>query len=853
MPIPQAVANIQQEISKKLDDLFNYVHGHMKLGVTAGFRGVRVNGFSWNPQEQTAEELFARVRQLFAGLQAGNQEIIYCLSGSGQQVSVSLFAQKDIAAVESALRGTLDDCVTEPQGRELLDLSQCRWRHALTGMPALPQPEGKNSSWVNPAGVIARGMMGRSYRLMIRCQPMGPEDRGQILKILADLLDDAESNVQMTENNYQYSQVNRTYTISAARRYSDYLHKITAQLTEDARATGLWEVGCCFAADTQEDFKRLEALLLAAYGGENSGPDPVSSVSGQTADGEWKNTFLSGSQAAALCMFPDREVSGFYVNDPARFDQTPRRRTSGGIVLGSVNPSPYRRADMERYEFPWLDFDRHALIVGATGGGKTNTVKSILDTLHNQQQINFLVIESAKSEYWQLSALRGFENMCAYPLGSEECGFRINPFECVENFPLQTHVDSLLATFNAAFEMYPPMPFLLEQAVYHIYDAWGWDITAGKNRFGRKLWPTLSDLHDEIARTVENSSYDREIKNNVTGALQTRIRSLTIGGKGKMMDVPVSTDFTALLSSPVVMELENLGNDNTKTFVMGLLMNRLYEYRRAHMPDGRISSPFSHLLIIEEAHRLLKNVSPSEGSESRAASVEFFCNMLAEIRSYGQGIMIADQSPTKLARDAIRNTNLKIVHRIVDGDDREAVGRAMHMTEEQINALSVLKRGVAAVYAEGDHRPLLVHFPLVEAQRQPSRRRTLENALSLSAGAEKTADPCTLCPAFQAGACPDASVRRTAEKMAAALVRENGRNWICESLRMYQYSPEALFTLAEAAAALDQNQENLSTEILTKDWPEQKVFCLCREILKLALDDGRIAGRLLRRLRLLQM
>lgn len=187
-----------------------------------------------------------------------------------------------------------------------------------------------------------------------------------------------------------------------------------------------------------------------------------------------------------------------------------------------------------------------------------------------------------------------------------------------------------------------------------------------------------------------------------------------------MLNTPKSVPIEELLSRPVVMELEDLGDDETKSFVIGILLVQLYEYRKSQMTKG--SKQLSHILMVEEAHRLLKNVSESgEGGNTRAKSVEFFCNLLAEIRTFGQGILIADQIPTKLAPDTIKNTNLKIVHRTVALEDRETIGRAMNMSPEQIEYLSSLRRGYAAVYAEGDNRPKCVKLPLVKSYYEKNR------------------------------------------------------------------------------------------------------------------------------------
>ena len=118
------------------------------------------------------------------------------------------------------------------------------------------------------------------------------------------------------------------------------------------------------------------------------------------------------------------------------------------------------------------------------------------------------------------------------------------------------------------------------------------------------------------------------------------------------------------------------------------------------------------MLVIEEAHRLLANVDPSSAGDNtaRAQAVESFSNLLAEIRAYGQGIVVVDQVPTKLAPDVIKNTNLKIAHRIVDEADRKVLAGSMSMSASQMAALASLARGEAAVFGDGDDAPVLVHI-----------------------------------------------------------------------------------------------------------------------------------------------
>ena len=445
---------------------------------------------------------------------------------------------------------------------------------------------------------------------------------------------------------------------------------------------------------------------------------------------------MNSDRLAALCQLPTKEFPGFYIDEYVEFDVSDRTRGTlkNPIAIGDICTAG-RKSSQEtenQYFIEKDDFTRHALIIGITGGGKTNTSKSILNTLWNdpvpKEKVPFLVIESAKREYWELRNLKGFEELLVFTLGAEASGtsvkYRINPFETNPGISLQTHIDYLLSTFKAAFDLYPPMPYILEKCVYEIYRDRGWDIVENRNLYGFTEYPTLSDLYNKVDVIVDDMGYHQEVQSNVKAALQARIYSLMIGGKGAMLNTPKSVPIHELLSRPVVMELEDLGDDETKSFVIGILLVQLYEYRKSLMTKG--AKRLSHILMIEEAHRLLKNVSEGgEGGNTRAKSVEFFCNLLAEIRTFGQGIVIADQIPTKIAPDTIKNTNLKIVHRTVAMEDREVMGRAMNMSAEQIEYLSSLRRGFAAVYAEGDNKPKCVKLPLVQSYYEKDRAEVI--------------------------------------------------------------------------------------------------------------------------------
>lgn len=624
----------------------------------------------------------------------------------------------------------------------------------FTGIPTNKMgAEKKNFQIEN----ICRGMLGRNFTYVVLASGISNiavtfghekilEEMEQVYSLINQTISGgAQGNLQAQRQDFH------------SKNYFENLESTESFLKEGV-SRGMWRVNGYFASDNPVDAKKLGSIVKSAFSGEESKPEPFRTIEYNSikdvisntymmADliermdlhplGQWQRagvaqpislfvykfqTLLNSDQLAVLCQLPTKEFPGYYVDEYVEFDVS--NRTKGTlkqpVPIGDIcTAGRVSNTQVDnRYCIEKNDFTRHALIIGITGGGKTNTSKSILNTLWNTEEVPFMVIESAKREYWELRNMKGFEDLLVFTLGAEasqtSVKYRINPFETNPGISLQTHIDYLLSTFKAAFDLYPPMPYILEKAVYEIYSDRGWDIVENRNRYGLTEYPTLSDLYNKIDVIVDDMGYHQEVQSNVKAALQARVYSLMIGGKGAMLNTPKSVPISELLSRPVVMELEDLGDDETKSFVIGILMVQLYEYRKSLMTKG--AKNLSHILMIEEAHRLLKNVSEGgEGGNTRAKSVEFFCNLLAEIRTYGQGILIADQIPTKIAPDTIKNTNLKIVHRTVALEDREAMGRAMNMDEDQIEYLSSLRRGYAAVYAEGDNKPKCVKLPLVES------------------------------------------------------------------------------------------------------------------------------------------
>lgn len=633
----------------------------------------------------------------------------------------------------------------------------------LTGYPSFIGGE-RNVADDMPLDLLIRAMGNHPFCVTIAARLEPPERTNVTLNAVLQRQQRVTSDI--SRHAEMVAGISEEFKNFFAERYAQSLEKLS-QMLSAAQRSSLWETEIFYAAQTGEEASRLGALLCASFNADTqavlepmvcrrmicrpgseyaamaagllSGSLFLSGPSSYSVNQNAFSTLCGARELAQLMALPRRECSGYYVNQFVEFDVDVRPNAHvGDYRLGEIVRCCQTDVESEgAYTMSLDDLTRHLLIVGLTGGGKTNTAKGLLCALYTKFNIPFLVIESAKREYWELGRLSDeqgravFNELNVFTLGDENpetaSPFRFNPFEAVPGVSLQTHIDCLLSTFKAAFDLFPPTPYVLETAVYKVYEDRGWDIVTGKNRWGLKRYPMLEDLQIAIEDVTDSLGYNEEVRSNVKAALKARIGSLMIGGKNALMNTPASLDMGYLLTKPTVLELEDLGDDDTKAFVIGMLLARVYEYRRAELArNGVPSGRLEHVIMIEEAHRLLKNVQGGdEGNQSRAKAVEFFCNMLAEIRSFGQGFFIADQSPTKLAPDTLKNTNLKIIHRTVMKEDREAVGGAMNMTEAQINHLSALRVGFAAVFGEGDNRPKLVHFPLMKSSTLISRAQLI--------------------------------------------------------------------------------------------------------------------------------
>ncbi|SHM97433.1 DNA helicase HerA, contains HAS-barrel and ATPase domains [Anaerosporobacter mobilis DSM 15930] len=553
------------------------------------------------------------------------------------------------------------------------------------------------------------------------------------------------------------------------RRVSNVLKKIEKQIEriEDSVDVGLWNTATYCIADDSQTSKMLAGSMESLCRGEKSSIESF-------AIGTWSDNYkagnvigylkkmshpvlemhmgnshfdinptslINGKELVIEAGLPQKSISGVPVSEMVSFSRNiymEEQEDSKQLKLGNI----YHMGSVEdtSVSLNLESLSAHTLITGSTGSGKSNTVYQMLTQLQ-KEGIKFLVIEPAKGEYKHVFG--NMPNVNVYGT-NDKCSelLRINPFAFPEFIHVLEHVDRLIEIFNVCWPMYAAMPAVLKDAVLRAYENCGWDLERSENIYGNSTYPTFMDLQLELVAVINNSAYSEEVKGNYIGSLATRIKSLTNGINGQMFverEIPSSK----LFDENTIVDLSRVGSLETKSLIMGILVMKLNEYRMSEA-NGRMNQPFKHITVLEEAHNILKNSSNNmggaEGSNISGKSVEMLSNSIAEVRTYGEGFIIVDQSPSAIDISAIRNTNTKIIMRLPEEVDRQQAGKASALKEKQIPELAKLPRGVAVVYQNNWLDPVLckVHKANVDednyvyqpnTKRETSRVRNLKKQL----------------------------------------------------------------------------------------------------------------------------
>ena len=369
------------------------------------------------------------------------------------------------------------------------------------------------------------------------------------------------------------------------------------------------------------------------------------------------------------------------------------------------------------------DFTKHGLIVGMPGSGKTNFSLGLLLQFWNEFKIPFLAIEPTKNEYRSL--IDGIKELQIFTPGKSTVSpYIINPFLPPTGVTVEGYVPSLMSAFKAAFSMPDPLPDIFLSAINDCYNEYGWRSDSTKDD-SNVQWFGIYEFIKIFKKKIQHMDYKGDVKSNMESAGVVRLVSL-IEQNSNIYDTVNTVPLEDLLSKPTVIELNAINNKEQKSLIMALLLIMICVYTKNNVSsDGKLKN----VLLIDEAHVLLSggNASKSEGAaDSHGSTVEALEDMIAEIRSYGTSIIIADQSPTKVGRNIIANTNVKVIFKLVEKENKDAISTATNMTDADYELLGRLGVGEALLHYGRVYSPL--HIKTYNVQHRATIRPVISDA-----------------------------------------------------------------------------------------------------------------------------
>lgn len=517
----------------------------------------------------------------------------------------------------------------------------------------------------------------------------------------------------------------------------DMLVRIDKQLKrmDEFESLGMYECAAYFMSADPYASEMAASTYKAIVGGENTGVEiaainswgvdepkktklveqyvknfmhPIFKYEGTVGSIEvTPSSMVSGNELSIHMGLPRKSVCGLPVIEHSDFGKEVVNY-DGNVAHTGVNLGKLFNMGSSCPNNVFLDkssLAMHTFVTGSTGSGKSNTIYELIRQCNNMG-VKFMVIEPAKGEYKHVFGNR----LDVYVYGSNpeySDLLRINPFKFSKGIHVLEHVDRLIEIFNVCWSMYAAMPAVLKEALLKSYEDCGWDFSTSKNVYDENLYPTFIDLQEELVEVINTSAYSEEVKSNYMGSLVTRVKSLANGLNGQIFSSnEIESDI--LFEKNVIVDLSRIGSLETKSLIMGVLVMRLSEHRMSTAEDMNV--PFKHMTILEEAHNILKRTSTEQNPESPSVagkSVEMISNAIAEMRTFGEGFVIVDQSPCAVDISAIRNTNTKIIMRLPDESDRRLAGKSAGLKDEQLDEIAKLPQGVAVVYQNDWVDPVL--------------------------------------------------------------------------------------------------------------------------------------------------
>lgn len=708
--------------------------------------GISITGLGKERNDTDSQKAIQRrglkMAKLFTGALDGDMEIcVQCERADGQidtkwLLKAEKYSAQTIAAMVSSVYGRVD---FEPYEEQTADYQyRC---YAKCGTIARSKEIIHKQNGDDPLPSWATAVMRAAgytdgFQVSVKIHPLREAELEQLDAHIAELED-----VYKALSFYGEVSINDgvNYAFSVNSSKSDVITSVLKSLSNLVKGAERVSVnnGSNYGLNSKQADKKIQSILemldfeiLRLHEARNAGPcglqisfgskdeetlDILTNAMNATFEAanlsvEWspfeETAFIgAGKWLYPFLMFPTNDFPGFHYVDEENFALAAPDKQESGARIGQIL---WEGKTVSDFGLPENMLNRHAFVCGMTGAGKTNTLFKIIELI----QKPYLVIEPVKGEYRALRALYPDTMVWTLRTSAKQSSsvrlMQINPFWFPEHADIAFHIDSIKTILSSAFDLYAAMPNIVEQCLYNIYVKAGWDLVSNQNIYAGKipdhyLYPTFSDLTYEIEEYLNQSDFGDETLGNYKGALLSRMKSFTNGTKGLLLNTREHPDYGQMQHGRNVIELEGLADDADKCLVMGTVLVQYYEYLKMHFDDKNRKNTLSHLFVIEEAHRLFKNTKSTvkqEGANPTGQLVDSLSNIMAEIRAFGEGMVIVDQSPSKISGDVIKNSCTKIIHRIDNAEDIELLRSALLLPEKDMS-LPILCRGEMLIRTDG--------------------------------------------------------------------------------------------------------------------------------------------------------
>ncbi len=453
---------------------------------------------------------------------------------------------------------------------------------------------------------------------------------------------------------------------------------------------------------------------------------------------------ITAEEAAEFFRLPigsDRISAGLKINESGKGNKTYSSNiiNAGDITVGKLRSS----TKGDTIGFSLKDLAKHMLVVGTPGSGKTTFSVSLLDRLWKDHNIPFLVIEPAKNEYRAL--VQSIPELQVFTPGKNFISpFVFNPFIPPKNVKLETYKSTLKTAFAAAVSMSTPLDKIFEESINNCYSDFRWLDTYTVDDKGKTF--NISDFIKCFQQTFDEIGYTGDAK-NIGRAGVVRLNSLV-----NLFDNYFSIPIEDILKKPTIIELAAIENSDQKALIIALLLLSILAYVNSnYIGEGGLKN----VILLEEAHVLLDaDTNAGQGDANPSAIAQGLVKrMLAEIRSYGVGLVIADQSPRKVSTDVVALTDMKMVFRLVESVDKQIIGDSTNMTDVQVQRMAKLKPGEAFLFFNKLEEPEEVITPDYRLENNISITLSDEGIRSLSTYWNDKADKLRPYPECQCVAC----------------------------------------------------------------------------------------------------